>query len=92
VRGFDRCTTSNEPWTLDASIAMGRLWALACVEEELPEVLDLRGAPESHGTLVESWRDALARALRKSTRGIVIVVDGEAWALARLLPDRVGSP
>jgi hypothetical protein len=90
LRGFDRCTTTD-PWSLDASVAMTRLWTAACDEEKLPLVLDLRGALESHGHLVESWRDALAAALRRASRGIVIVVDGEAWALVRLLPQRVGS-
>jgi hypothetical protein len=89
-RGFDRCTTSTDPWSLDTSMAMARLWSAACDEEKLPLVLDLRGAPESHGHLVESWQGALASALRRATRGIVIIVDGEAWPLARLLPQRVG--
>ena len=89
-RGFDRCTTSGESWSLDARAAMLRLWSEACAEETLPDVLDLRGAPESHGVLVETWREALAVALRKASRGVVLLVDREAWALARLLPDRVG--
>lgn len=90
-RGFDRCTTSGEAWSLDARAAMLRLWSAACAEEKLPDVLDLRGAPESHGVLVEAWREALAVALRKASRGVVLLVDREAWALARLLPDRVGA-
>ena len=89
-RGFDRCTTSGESWSLDARAAMLRLWSEACAEETLPDVLDLRGAPESHGVLVETWREALVVALRKASRGVVLLVDREAWALARLLPDRVG--
>jgi hypothetical protein len=90
LRGFDHCTTSADPWSLDASVAMTRLWVAACDEEKLALVLDLRGAPKSHGVIIERWRDALVVALLKATRGIVIVVDSEAWTLARLLPQRVG--
>lgn len=91
-RGWDRCTSSerDEGLTPTDAAAIARLWQYACTEETLPDALDLRGAPMTHGLYLEAWREALATAIRKATRGIVIVTSCEAWALARLLPARAG--
>jgi hypothetical protein len=91
ARAWDRAAEGVEIPT-DVVDALRGVWSLACLCNELPEVLDLRGAPESCCVLVERWRDALADAIRRATRGIVIIVERDAWVLGRLLPDRVGSP
>lgn len=87
--GWDRCTCEAVKLETNAT-PLAVLWSAACDEETLPDVLDLRGTPASHGMLVERWAGALASALRRSTRGIVLVFDGHADVLARVLPHRVG--
>jgi hypothetical protein len=68
------------------------VWSDACRRQPLPDVLDLRGAPESGGGLIESWREALSIALHESTRGIVILVDDHPDILARCLPSHTKAP
>ena len=64
-----------------------RVWAAACEREPLPSVLDLRGifdvrAADLPGPHV---REPLAQAIKRSPRGLVLIVDCEPWALARIL-------
>lgn len=92
-RGWDRCTAFGraDALTQTDAAAIAKLWQFACDEETLPEVLDLRGVLVTYGTYWEAWCEALAAALRKSTRGVVLVTSCEAWVLSRLLPGRVGA-
>jgi hypothetical protein len=92
-RGWDRCTSNerDEGLTPTDAAAIARLWQYACAEETLPAALGLRYAPVTYGMYLEAWREALAGAIRKATSGVVIVVTVEPWALARLLPGRVGE-
>ena len=64
-----------------------RVWSTACEREPLPSVLDLRRifdvrAADLPGPHV---REPLAQAIKRSPRGLVLIVDCEPWALARIL-------
>lgn len=93
AEAWDRWTKVHYSEQGTNSEPLARLWAFACAEETLPAVLDLRGIPTSDGpgeVPLERWRDALTTAIRKASKGVVLIVDCEPWVLGRLLPGRVG--
>ncbi len=84
VAAWDRCT--GDPVLIQANRApLITLWGIACRMQPLPEVLDLRGIPSSHGLISESWRDPLTVAIRASKSGVVLIVDDPPDWLARAI-------
>jgi hypothetical protein len=93
VDAWDKHTASAE--LIEAARRpLGVVFARACETLTLPDVLDMRGAPEQTvgGRMLSSaWVDALAVALRKAKLGIVLIVDFNPEMIARCLPSRVGQ-
>lgn len=91
VEAWDKHTATPE--LIEAARRpLGAVWERACEILELPKcgVLDLREDNAGGRVLSSAWIDALAVALRKAERGIVLIVDFDPNTIARCLPSHVG--